>query len=93
MHAHRNVSAEPAIDLIITAAKPGRFFEEIGRPVTGAPPAPPTPQDLARFTETAIRYGYTLGTRSRTRPPESSYLNSPGRSAASKLNSKSDSLY
>ena len=59
MHAHRNVSTAPAVDLIITTAKMGRFFEEIGRPVTGTPP---TPQDVARFVETATRYGYTLGT-------------------------------
>jgi quercetin dioxygenase-like cupin family protein len=59
MHAHRNVSGQPAVDLIITTAKLGRFFEEIGRPVNGAPPAP---QDLAAFVETAIRYGYTLAT-------------------------------
>jgi quercetin dioxygenase-like cupin family protein len=59
MHAHRNASGEPAVDLIITTAKLGRFFGEVGRPVNGAPP---TPQDLANFIETAIRYGYTLGT-------------------------------
>ena len=61
MHAHRNVSAQPAVDLIITTAKLGRFFEEIGRPVNGAP-EPPSPERLARFIEAAIRYGYTLGT-------------------------------
>jgi quercetin dioxygenase-like cupin family protein len=59
MHAHRNVSGQPAVDLIITTMKMGRFFAEIGRPVTGEPPAP---ADVARFVETAIRYGYTLGT-------------------------------
>ena len=61
MHAHRNVSGRPAVDLIITTAKIGRFFEEIGRPATGAP-QPPAPEDLARFLEAAIKYGYTLGT-------------------------------
>jgi len=61
MHAHRNVSANPAIDLIITTAKLGRFFEEVGRPFTGAP-QPPTPQDLARFVATCAEYGYLLGT-------------------------------
>ena len=29
-HAHRNVSDELAIDLIVTTARLGRFFEEIG---------------------------------------------------------------
>jgi quercetin dioxygenase-like cupin family protein len=61
MHAHRNVSAQPAVDLIITTARLGRFFEEIGRPVTGVP-QPPSPQDVERFVATAIRYGYVLGT-------------------------------
>ncbi|HEY2519112.1 MAG TPA: cupin domain-containing protein [Streptosporangiaceae bacterium] len=59
MHAHRNVSSQPAVDLIITTARVGRFFQEIGAPVTGQPPSP---QHVARFVETAIRYGYTLAT-------------------------------
>jgi hypothetical protein len=59
MHAHRNLSAQPAVDLIITTARLGRFFQEIGEPVTGQPPSP---ERVARFIETAIRYGYTLGT-------------------------------
>lgn len=59
LHAHRNVSTQPAVDLVITTSKLGRFFEEIGRPATGAPPEP---ERVAQFVETAIRYGYTLGT-------------------------------
>jgi quercetin dioxygenase-like cupin family protein len=59
MHAHRNVSAQPAVDLIITTARLGRFFQEVGEPVTGQPPSP---ERVAKFIETAIRYGYTLGT-------------------------------
>jgi len=58
-HAHRNVSDQPAVDLIITTPRMGRFFREIGRPV-GSPP--PTPQELGHFVETATRYGYRLGT-------------------------------
>ncbi|OBA71987.1 cupin [Mycobacterium sp. 1554424.7] len=58
-HAHRNVSQEPAIDLIITTARMGRFFREVGRPV-GSPP--PTAREVARFVETAGRYGYRLAT-------------------------------
>ncbi|ORW31136.1 cupin [Mycobacterium paraense] len=58
-HAHRNVAAEPAVDLIITTARMGRFFREVGRPV-GSPP--PTPQEVARFVEVAGRYGYRLAT-------------------------------
>jgi quercetin dioxygenase-like cupin family protein len=59
MHAHRNVSAQPAVDLIITTSKLGRFFQEIGEPATGQPPSP---EHVAKFVETAIRYGYTLAT-------------------------------
>jgi quercetin dioxygenase-like cupin family protein len=59
MHAHRNVSAHAAVDLIITTARLGRFFQEIGEPVPGQPPSP---ERVAKFVETAIRYGYTLGT-------------------------------
>jgi quercetin dioxygenase-like cupin family protein len=59
MHAHRNVSAHAAVDLIITTARLGRFFQEVGEPVTGQPPSP---ERVAKFVETAISYGYTLGT-------------------------------
>ncbi|GFG49289.1 cupin [Mycolicibacterium agri] len=58
-HAHRNLSDRPAVDLIITTPRMGRFFKEIGRPV-GAPP--PTPEEVTRFVHTALRYGYQLGT-------------------------------
>jgi quercetin dioxygenase-like cupin family protein len=58
-HAHRNISEAPAIDLIITTARMGRFFREVGRPV-GSPP--PTAQEVARFVEVAGRYGYRLAT-------------------------------
>ncbi|OBI20455.1 MULTISPECIES: cupin domain-containing protein [unclassified Mycobacterium] len=58
-HAHRNVSREPAVDLIITTARMGRFFREVGRPVGSAPP---TTREVARFVEVAARYGYRLAT-------------------------------
>jgi quercetin dioxygenase-like cupin family protein len=58
-HAHRNVSTEPAVDLIITTAAMGRFFREVGRPV-GSPP--PTAREVAGFAETARRFGYRLAT-------------------------------
>jgi quercetin dioxygenase-like cupin family protein len=60
MHAHRNVSDLPAIDLIVTTARLGRFFEEAGRPVTDSP-QPPSQQDLARFVNLCVKYGYVLG--------------------------------
>ena len=59
MHAHRNVYAEPAVDLIITTAKMGRFLQEVGIPVTGEPPAP---ERMAHLAETSAKYGFTLAT-------------------------------
>jgi quercetin dioxygenase-like cupin family protein len=61
LHAHRNVSTEPAIDLLVTTARLGRFFEEIGRPMTDSLPAA-TAEELAHFVETATKYGYVLAT-------------------------------
>jgi quercetin dioxygenase-like cupin family protein len=58
LHAHRNVSAEPAVDLIVTTARMGRFFRAVGRPL---PAAPPTLQELTRFTQLAAEYGYQIG--------------------------------
>jgi mannose-6-phosphate isomerase-like protein (cupin superfamily) len=61
LHAHRNVSAEPAVDLIVTTARMGRMFREIGRPFTGTP-LPVTPEALAHFMEVSARYGIRFGT-------------------------------
>ena len=61
LHAHRNISAEPAVDLLVTSARLGRFFQEVSTPAT-EPPQPPTPDDAARFIATSSEYGYTLGT-------------------------------
>jgi quercetin dioxygenase-like cupin family protein len=58
LHAHRNVSTEPAVDLIVTTARMGRFFRAVGRPL---PAAPPTLQELIRFTQIAAKYGYQIG--------------------------------
>jgi quercetin dioxygenase-like cupin family protein len=60
-HAHRNISHEPAVDLLITTARLGRFFQDVGKPTTN-PPQPPTAEDVAHFIATSARYGYTLGT-------------------------------
>ncbi len=56
-HAWRNVSSEPLVALLITTTRLGRFFQEVGRPVTGAP-QPVTPADLAHFATVAAEYGY-----------------------------------
>jgi quercetin dioxygenase-like cupin family protein len=61
LHAHRNVSDKPAVDLIVTTSRLGRFFLEVGRPVTGSL-QPPTPDEIAHFVVVAANYGYTLGT-------------------------------
>jgi quercetin dioxygenase-like cupin family protein len=61
LHAHRNISTEPAVDLIVTSARLGRFFEEIGRLAIDSP-APPTVEEVAHFVETATKYGYVLST-------------------------------
>jgi hypothetical protein len=36
----------------------GRFFQEAGRPATGAPQPPPTSEELARFAAISAKYGY-----------------------------------
>lgn len=56
-HAWRNVSGKPVITLIITTKRIGRFFQEVGKPVTGRP-QPPTPEELAHFAAVSARYGY-----------------------------------
>jgi quercetin dioxygenase-like cupin family protein len=61
MHAHRNVSAQPAVDLVVTTARLGRFFLDVGIPATD-PPQPRTPKQVAQFIQTSIEYGYVLGT-------------------------------
>ncbi|WP_232000603.1 cupin domain-containing protein [Mycobacterium kyorinense] len=58
-HAHRNISGEPAVDLVITTATMGRFFREVGRPL-GSPP--PSARETAHFAEIARRFGYRLAT-------------------------------
>jgi quercetin dioxygenase-like cupin family protein len=60
LHAHRNISDHPAIELVITTARLGRFFREIARPITS--PQPPTPDEFDRFVAVAAQYGYILGT-------------------------------
>jgi quercetin dioxygenase-like cupin family protein len=62
-HAFRNVSSEPAVVLVTTPARLGRFFLEVGAPVTpGEPAALPTPQRLGEFAATSERYGQWLAT-------------------------------
>lgn len=60
-HAWRNVSGEPLVVLIITTARLGRFFQEAGRPVTGAPLSV-TAEDLAHYLTIAASYGHWYAT-------------------------------
>jgi quercetin dioxygenase-like cupin family protein len=58
-HARRNVSAEPAVDLIVTTARLGRFLQKVGRPVTDSF-VPPTLAQLMHFLDAAADYGYLM---------------------------------
>lgn len=46
------------VDLVITTARLGRWFQEVGRPATSTP-LPPAPGDLARVLEVSTRYVWT----------------------------------
>ena len=61
LHAHRNISDEPAVDLCVTTPRLGRFFLEVGIPITDSL-QPRTPEQIAHFVETSLKYGYVLGT-------------------------------
>jgi len=62
-HAHRNTSAQPVVELVITSAALGRFFEEAGRPmeddVVGRTPSA---ADVERLQRVAAKYGHWLAT-------------------------------
>jgi quercetin dioxygenase-like cupin family protein len=60
-HAWKNKSNEPAVTIIVTTPRLGRFFQEIGRPVTAdAFSQAPSPGDIQRFVEVAARYDHWL---------------------------------
>jgi hypothetical protein len=60
-HAWKNQSNEPAIAIIVTTPRLGRFFQEVGRPVApDALPQAPSPADVQRFAEVAARYHHWL---------------------------------
>jgi quercetin dioxygenase-like cupin family protein len=49
-HAWKNQSDEPAIAIIVTTSRLGRFFQEVGRPVAAdAFPQPPIPGGCSTF--------------------------------------------
>jgi hypothetical protein len=59
-HAWRNPSSEPAVTIIVSTARIGRFFRELGTPAraAGTIARPPSDAQVRRFLETAERYGY-----------------------------------
>jgi quercetin dioxygenase-like cupin family protein len=60
-HAWQNASSEPAVSLITTSSRLGRFFLEIGKAVSpGTLPGPPTPDDLQRLMQVAAQYDYWM---------------------------------
>jgi len=65
-HALRNVSSEPVVELIITSARLGDWFNEAGRPADGDT-WPPTMDDLARLFMVSAKYGYRLGSPAENR--------------------------
>jgi len=62
-HGFRNRSQHPVVQLITISSKLGRFFQEIGRPITpSARLSPPSPDELRRLVKTSERYGYWFAT-------------------------------
>lgn len=60
-HAWKNESDGPAVAIIVTTPRLGRFFQEAGRPVApDALPQAPSPADVQRFAEVAARYHHWL---------------------------------
>ncbi|MCR0983789.1 cupin domain-containing protein [Roseomonas populi] len=60
-YALRNTSGQDVTLLLVSTARMGQFFAEIGEPVARSGGAPPTPERVARFIDAARRYGFWLG--------------------------------
>jgi quercetin dioxygenase-like cupin family protein len=61
-HAFRNRSDEPAVMIVVSTARMGRFFREVGTPADQATAAasPPSGAAVQRFVQAAERYGHWL---------------------------------
>jgi uncharacterized RmlC-like cupin family protein len=60
-HAWKSQLNEPVVAIIVTTSRLGRFFQEVGRPVTAdAVPQSPSPADVQYFIEVAARYDHWL---------------------------------
>jgi quercetin dioxygenase-like cupin family protein len=63
-HAFRNQMRDPAVSIVVSTPRLGRFFREIGERMNpGVPPSPPSPDRIRHFLETAERYGYWNATQ------------------------------
>jgi quercetin dioxygenase-like cupin family protein len=62
-HAQRNRSKSDVVELITTTGQLGRFFQEVGRPLSSAG-APPAATELERFRTLAAQYGHWLASPS-----------------------------
>ena len=60
-HGWRNVSGASVSLLFVVPMRLGRFFCDIGRPVTMASQSAPGPADFQHLLEIAHAYGYWLG--------------------------------
>jgi hypothetical protein len=77
-HAVRNASTSSVRMLMILDARVGRFFDEIGRPVTaGDQPPMPSEEWVHAFAAAAVRYVYWLASPGKMQLSASSYSCSP----------------
>ncbi len=61
-HAWRNPSRQPAVMIVVSTSKMGRFFQEVGTPVNPGqqPSGPPSADRIRHLFETTERYGYWI---------------------------------
>lgn len=62
-HGLRNQSSQPALIVMQTTVRLGRFFQEIGKPLSfEGDRMQPSPEEMAHLVLTAQRYNYWLAT-------------------------------
>jgi Cupin domain len=59
-HGFRNQGSEPAVMVLVSTCRMGRFFREIGSAMTTGAPAVPSGEVVRHFLETSERYGYWM---------------------------------
>jgi quercetin dioxygenase-like cupin family protein len=60
-HAFRNMSGEGVLVLVVTTMAMGRFFREVGRPISNVPPGVPSRAVIERFKRASLAEGHWLG--------------------------------